>query len=101
MYYFDYLGFSGTFSLLILGLVLVYILYFSKSNFNFIKTKFQNTGLRTHRFHLVDISPHPYLVSLSTFILLFGFVCWFNFVPYAFYSIVLPGVILILKCTIT
>lgn len=36
-------------------------------------------GLRTHRYHLVDFSPHPYLVSLSTFILLFGFVCWFNF----------------------
>jgi len=92
-------SFWATFSILIL------VLYFSKSNFNFnfnfINLKLQTTGLRTHRFHLVDISPHPYLVSLSTFILLFGFVCWFNFVPYAFYSIVLPGVILILKCTIT
>jgi heme/copper-type cytochrome/quinol oxidase subunit 3 len=67
----------------------------------FIKFIHVLTGLRTHRYHLVDISPHPYLVSLSTFILLFGFVCWFNFVPYAFYLIVLPRAILILKCTIT
>merc|ERR1711997_800910 len=46
--------------------------------FEVIKDIFSNPPFirfRTHRYHLVDMSPHPYLVSLSTFILLFRFVC--------------------------